>query len=124
MACLVIIEGPSAERFFALEEHQLVSVGRDEECTFQIVDPLVSRRHLQVERDDDGNHTLRDYRSANGVMLNNSSVMVDTMLRDGDVIRIGNTAIAYSATDYPDAESAHTAIRAKGEWRRDTLVRN
>ena len=123
MACLVVIEGPSAERFFALEEHQLVSVGRDEECTFQIVDPLVSRRHFQVERDADGNHVVRDYRSANGVIVNNSSVLVDTLLRDGDVIRIGKTAIAYSVTDYPDAESAHNAIRAMGEWRRDTLMR-
>ena len=123
MACLVVIEGPSAGRYFALEEHHLVSVGRDEECTFQVVDPQVSRRHVQVERDADGSHVVRDYRSANGVMVNNAGVLMDTLLRDGDVIRIGATAIAYSSTDYPDAESAHTAVRAKGEWRRDTLLR-
>jgi pSer/pThr/pTyr-binding forkhead associated (FHA) protein len=123
MACLVVIEGPSAGRYFALDRHHLVSVGRDDECTFQVLDPQVSRRHLQIEREDDGNHVVRDYRSANGVMVNNASVQMDTRLRDGDVIRLGATAIAYSATDYPDAETAHNAIRARGEWRRDTMVR-
>ena len=47
MASLVIVEGQGQGGHFPLTL-PLVSIGRDDTCTFQVLDPLVSRKHLQV----------------------------------------------------------------------------
>lgn len=124
MACLVVIEGPATGHHFALAQHKLVAVGRDDECTFQIVDPLVSRRHMQIRCDDDGRHVVADYRSANGVIVNGGKLIGDRRLNNGDEITIGGSRIVYSSADYADAESAMAGVRTKGEWKRSTLIRD
>jgi pSer/pThr/pTyr-binding forkhead associated (FHA) protein len=124
MACLVVIEGPATGQHFALAQHKLVAIGRDDDCTFQIVDPLVSRRHLQIRLDKDGNHIAADYRSANGVIVNGARLVGDRLLRNGDEITIGGSRIVYSTDDYTDAASAMADVRKKGEWKRSTIMRD
>lgn len=124
MACMVVIEGPATGQHFALAQHKLVAIGRDDECTFQIVDPLISRRHLQIRMDEDGRHVAADYRSANGVIVNGSKLVGDRLLHNGDEITIGGSRIAYSTDDYADAESAMAGVRKKGEWKRSTIMRD
>lgn len=124
MACLVVVDGPAAGQHFALSQHKLVAIGRDEECTFQIVDPLVSRRHLQIRLDEQGRHVAADYRSANGVIVNGAKIVGDRTLNSGDQITIGSSHIVYSTDDYADAQSAMEGLRKKGEWKRSTLMRN
>ena len=123
MACLVIVDGPAQGKHFALGEHRLVGIGRDEECTFQVVDPLISRRHLQIRLDERGQHIAADYRSANGVIINGVKIVTDAPLKHGDEIAIGGSRIVYSAEDYPDAHSAMEGLRKKGEWKRSTLLK-
>lgn len=123
MACLVVISGPATGRYFPLEQHHVVAIGRDEECTFQIVDPLISRQHLQVRMGDDGRHFAADYRSANGVIVNGKKITADAPLTNGDEICIGATKLVYSSADYPNADSAMTQWhQQKGEWKRGTIV--
>ena len=122
MASLVVIEGPGQGVHFPLTE-PLVSVGRDDTCTFQVLDALVSRKHLQVRLDAaTGKHVAGDYRSAHGVFVNNKQILLDTVLNDGDRIRIGQTTLMYLAVDHPDAPSALAAAKKKGEWKRTTLM--
>lgn len=123
MACVVVISGPATGRYFPLEQHSVVAIGRDEDCTFQIVDPLVSRQHLQIRLDGDGKHVAADYRSANGVILNGQKITTDEPLNNGDEICIGATKLVYSSADYPNADSAMTQWHPhKGEWKRWTVV--
>lgn len=123
MASLVVIEGPGQGAHFPLIE-QLVSFGRDDTCTYQILDALVSRKHLQVRRDENlGRHVAGDYRSANGVFVNGKQVVLDVALSDGDQIKIGNTTLMYLAADHADGPAAvAAAAKKKGEWQRTTLM--
>jgi pSer/pThr/pTyr-binding forkhead associated (FHA) protein len=122
MASLVVIEGPSPGAHFPLTQ-PLVSVGRDDTCTFQVLDPLVSRKHLQVRLDATlGKHLAGDYRSAHGVFVNDKQILLDTPLNDGDKIRIGQTTLMYLTVDHPDAPTALAAAKKKGEWKRTTML--
>jgi pSer/pThr/pTyr-binding forkhead associated (FHA) protein len=122
MASLVVIEGSAEGAHFPLTE-PLVSVGRDDTCTFQVLDPLVSRKHLQVRLDAAlGMRVAGDYRSAHGVFINGKQVVIDTPLRDGDKIRIGNTTLMYLDGEHADAPAALAAAKKKGEWKRSTLM--
>lgn len=124
MATLVVVGGPAEGQKFALEEHGLVMVGRDHDCTFQVLDPQISRRHFQVKRDAaTGGHCIIDFNSANGVILNEQRIAVETPLQDGDLIRIGGTSILYSMQDAPDAQTVTRLLRKHGEGRFKTIVR-
>ncbi len=122
MASLAVIDGPASGGNFPLTE-PLVSVGRDDACTVQIMDPLVSRKHLQLRLDAaTGRHIAGDYRSAHGVFINGKKIVLDTPLNDGDKILIGKTTLVYLTTDHPDAPAALAAAKKKGEWKRETLL--
>lgn len=123
MASLVVTEGPGQGVHFPLTL-ELVSVGREDTCTFQVLDPLVSRTHLQIRLDKaSGRHVAGDYRSGNGVFVNERQVVLDTVLNDGDRIRIGSTTLVYLSQDHPDAPTALAAAKKKGEWKRSTMMK-
>ncbi|MFO0826862.1 MAG: FHA domain-containing protein [Phycisphaerales bacterium] len=122
MASLVVIEGPAQGAHFPLNQ-PLVSIGRDDTCTYQVLDPLVSRQHLQIRLDATlGAHIAADYRSAHGVFINEKQILLDTRLNDGDRIRIGRTTLIYLAVDHPDAPTALAAAKKKDEWKRSTVI--
>jgi len=122
MATLVVVEGPGQGAHFPLTL-PLISVGRDDTCTYQIVDELISRKHLQVRLDAKlGKHVAGDYRSSNGVYVNDRQIVLDTPLADGDRIRIGRTTLMYLDADHADAPAALAAAKKKGEWKRSTIV--
>lgn len=123
MATLVIIEGQSQGSQFKLTA-PLISVGREETCTFQVLDDEVSRKHLQLKLDPTtGRHSAGDYRSANGVFVNDKRIDQDVLLADGDQIRIGRTKMMYLTEDHPDAKTAFAAAVKKGEWKRGTIMK-
>ena len=116
MATLVIVEGPANGQQFALEEHRLVLLGRDAECTFQILDTQISRRHLQIRHDPGENrHYAIDFESSNGVFVNREKIAADKLLDDGDAIQIGETVLVYSVKDSPDAKRVMDILRKHGE---------
>lgn len=122
MASLVVIEGPGQGSHFPLVE-PMASVGRDDTCTFQILDSFVSRKHLQVKLDAaSGKHVAGDYRSGNGVFVNDKAILLDTPLSDGDRIRIGQSVLVYLSGDHADSPSAMAAAKKKDEWKRSTLM--
>jgi len=123
MAMLVVVDGPAEGQKFALESHRLVMVGRDHGCTFQVLDPKISRYHLQVKLNvETDNHSAIDFESANGVQVNGKRIESETPLDDGDVIRLGKTSIVYSLQDDPDAQTISQLLRKHFEARLDTQV--
>lgn len=124
MASLVVTEGPGQGAHFPLKE-PIVSVGRDDTCTYQILDKFVSRQHLQVRLDAaKGRHVAGDYRSAHGVFVNGKQILLDTVLNNLDTIKLGRTTLVYLAEDHADAQAALAAATAKkeGEWGKSTLM--
>ncbi|MDO8631056.1 MAG: FHA domain-containing protein [Phycisphaerales bacterium] len=112
MATLVVVQGPASGSKFALEGHRLIMVGRDQRCTFQVVDPTMSRMHLQLRFDADHNrHFAIDFQSRHGVYVNDAKIEAETPLKHGDKVRLGESMIVYSTDDSPEAlrcfEAAH-----------------
>jgi pSer/pThr/pTyr-binding forkhead associated (FHA) protein len=121
MAALIVIDGPAEGQKFALEQHGLVMVGRDHSCTFQILDPQMSRMHFQIKLDaKTESHSAVDFDSANGVSVNGKRIEEATPLNDGDVIRSGNTSVVYSVEDAPDAQTITQLLRKHYQGRFDT----
>ncbi|MGL6283587.1 MAG: FHA domain-containing protein, partial [Microcoleaceae cyanobacterium] len=65
-----------------------VLLGRDEQANFCLDSPLVSRLHASINLDKKGNYIIHDH-SKNGLFVNNQRVENQTILRDGDRIKIG-----------------------------------
>jgi Nif-specific regulatory protein len=107
---LIVIAGPARGRSVPLQ-HGL-SIGRDELNALAIPDPALSRRHCVIEVDGDG-LLLRDLDSKNGVFVNGCPV-TQRPLADGDVIRIGDSAIVVM--------TAATAARARAGDADATIV--
>ena len=116
--------GPSEGKTCALQASTLVSVGRDDQCTFQIVDYEISRRHFQIRYDRDAScHFAVDMRSANGVYVNDERITADRQLDEGDVIRIGKSEIRYTQDDVTDIDLALENFRKTDEWKRGTAFK-
>ncbi len=123
MATLIIIEGPAKDQKFALADHKLVMIGRDASCTIQIVDPQLSRHHLQVATDpDEGRHYVLDYGSRNGISVNGVQIKDRRILGDRDVIEAGTTTIVYSTDDSIDADHVRASLKRYGQGNVHTEV--
>lgn len=79
-----------------------VTVGRDESCSFQILEPLVSRRHVKFEFVDGGWHAC-DLGSANGTQIDG---------RELDHERLGGQS---SLVLYPDGPPLQATVASDAE---------
>ncbi len=82
-----------------------LTIGR-EGCEIVLPDPEISRRHAIVRRLDSG-LALEDLGSLNGTWINDKRIEGVTELRQGDVVRFGNTVCAVQAS------GQHTAVSAR-----------
>jgi hypothetical protein len=73
-----------------------VSIGRLPECDINLADPNVSRRHAEL-RPAGTTFVITDLRSTNGTRVNGAPVS-EQVLRDGDVITVGATALRFEAS--------------------------
>lgn len=98
-------------------------IGRGENANLQVLDDRVSRRHLQIRYDDpSGNYLALDMKSSNGVYVNEQKIEGETVLAEGDKIRVGSTDLLFTLEDFPDRESALAHFKKVGERRRSTLT--
>lgn len=74
-----------------------VKIGRETTNLVSIDDERASREHAKI-RFADGAYTLIDLGSSNGTLLNDQLVQAPTRLNDGDVIKIGATALTFKTT--------------------------
>jgi len=122
MAILVVTDGPAKDQKFALAGNRLTMIGRDAGCTFQIVDPELSRYHLQIRHaDDQDRHFAIDFQSKNGVFVNGRKIEGETLLHDCDAITIGATTIVYSTDETLDALRAFEVWKKLGQRHLPTI---
>ena len=69
-------------------------IGRDEEVDMPLSDEAVSRTHSIITYEN-GKLYIRDLESKNGTYLNGKRIVKEE-LKDGDVIRVGDTTIKVS----------------------------
>jgi pSer/pThr/pTyr-binding forkhead associated (FHA) protein len=115
MATLFIASGELDGRWFPLGKKALV-VGRDEGLIAQVPDPSVSRKHISIRFDaDNGRYLVSDLNSRNGAFLNDQKINGEAMLKDSDLIRIGDTLLLFVSQDFQGEENALNFYRQRGE---------
>ncbi len=120
MASLIVTSGQHEGDYYPLGRRTNV-IGRDEALPIQILDNMVSRKHLQIRFDEKtGRYYAFDMRSRNGVYVNNHKIADETFLSDGDVIMIGVTALLFVDQDFRDKDSALLHYKTVGERLRMT----
>jgi len=120
MASLIVTSGRQEGDYYPLGRRTNV-LGRDEALFIQILDNMVSRKHLQIRFNPDTNRYFAfDMKSRNGVYVNNRKIEEETLLKDGDVILIGLTSILFTDKDFKDKDSALQHYKKVGERMRVT----
>jgi pSer/pThr/pTyr-binding forkhead associated (FHA) protein len=120
MASLIVTNGKQEGSYYPLGRRTNV-VGRDEALPIQILDNMVSRKHLQIRFDQATNRYFAfDMKSRNGVYVNNRRIEDEVALQDGDVILVGMTAILFADKDFKDKDSALLHYKKAGERMRVT----
>jgi len=120
MASLIVTNGKQEGSYYPLGRRTNV-IGRDEALPIQILDNMVSRKHVQIRFDA----TVRQYfaydmKSRNGVYVNNRRIEGETAIKDGDIITIGLTTILFLDKDFKDRDSALLHYKKVGERMRVT----
>lgn len=74
----------------------LLLVGKSSDCNIVISwDSAISRKHFSIMLKD-GLYYLKDEGSSNGTFVNESRIMAETQIKNGDIIRIGRTRLKFS----------------------------
>ncbi|HOX36995.1 MAG TPA: FHA domain-containing protein [Candidatus Brocadiia bacterium] len=90
---LVQITGSDRSKEFPVERGQTLVCGRFPLNPIYIPDRLMSRRHFQVTREDDGRLIIKDLGSQNGSRVNKRIIFEPTELANGDIIEAGLTQL-------------------------------
>ena len=122
MASLFIISGDQKGDYYPLGVRTNV-VGREEALPIQVLDDLVSRKHLQIRYDKQrGQYLALDMKSKHGVFINDRKITEETALADGDEILIGQTTLLFTEKNFEDWESALSHFKKVGERMRPTHI--
>jgi pSer/pThr/pTyr-binding forkhead associated (FHA) protein len=102
---LVLRDGGGAQRLFVLDPvKERVTVGRSAGNDVALPwDTEVSRLHAELERLGDEWTAADDGLSRNGSFVNGQRISGRHRLRDGDVLRVGRTQIAFRVPESPDS---------------------
>ncbi len=112
-AYLVIREGSKWTDVFRLVDGESVTVGRAPTNTITVKDERCSRNHAEVFLSQ-GQWTLRDLDSRNGTLVDGQRISADYALSPGDIIRIGNSHLAFVdnlSQAFPDPQSVLRTVR-------------
>ncbi len=122
MASIFVVTGNQKGDYYPLGRRTNV-IGRDEALPIQILDDLVSRKHMQIRFDaDKGRYYAADMNSRHGVFVNDEKITDETPLSDGDYITIGGTDLLFTVKDFADRESALSHFKKVGERERPTHI--
>jgi serine/threonine protein kinase len=90
---LILLTPPDGAPRTVVLDRPSLSVGRDLNNDLVLTDPLVSRRHLSIERLPDGRLAVTDAGSVNGTYLNDVRLTTKTtaVWSDGQSVKIGSS---------------------------------
>jgi transcriptional regulator with GAF, ATPase, and Fis domain len=106
-AYLVIREGSKWTDVFRLVDGESVTIGRAPTNAIVVKDERCSRNHAEVFQSQ-GQWTLRDLDSRNGTLVDGQRIQVDYQLQPGEIVRIGNSHLAFVhdlSQAFPDSHS-------------------
>jgi pSer/pThr/pTyr-binding forkhead associated (FHA) protein len=122
MASMIVTSGDQKGDYYPLGQRTNV-VGRAESLPIQVLDDLVSRKHMQIHFDKEKNqYSVVDMKSKHGVFVNGAKITEETGLVDGDQILIGQTTLLFTEKDFDDRESALSHFKKVGERMRPTRI--
>jgi len=123
MASIIIITTGQQKGEYLPLGRRINVIGRAENLPMQVLDDLVSRKHLRIRYDEEKNeHIAEDMNSKHGVLINNRKITVQAVLKEGDQIRIGQTTLLFTTEDFNDRESALSHFKKVGERQRPTMI--
>ncbi len=93
-----IRDGPNRGIVYPVGKER-ISLGRETDCTIQLLDKGASRHHAEVFRVGEMSF-IRDLGSRNGTYVNDELVR-EELLREGDRIVIGSTALVFESDPAP-----------------------
>lgn len=96
---LTMTVGPKAGGNFLLDHRGETRIGRGAECDIVLTDPLCSRVHSLVLRENAG-WKVRDASSRNGTFVNGQKVE-EALLAEGHHFRVGSTEFAFHESEQP-----------------------
>jgi type III secretion system YscD/HrpQ family protein len=100
---LIAEEGPLAGLILRFEEGNEWIIGRDpDEVSFVLEDPMVSRKHVICLLTPEG-FIFENLSAANPATQNGKIITEPVLLKEGDIIQIGNTFFRFSEKN-PDVE--------------------
>lgn len=122
MASIIITSGEQKGDYYPLG-HRTNVIGRDEALLIQVLDDLVSRKHMQIRFDKETSryHAL-DMKSKHGVFINSRRISQETVLAEADQILIGETTLLFTDQDFDSRESALSHFKKVGERMRPTHI--
>jgi pSer/pThr/pTyr-binding forkhead associated (FHA) protein len=96
---------------------KVITIGRHTDNQIVINDEKVSRTHLQIVQDDDGNFSVVDFNSTNGTFINGKRITGEVAINKKDKIRIGSTTLPWKSyfvsTDNADTPVQETPVPNK-----------
>jgi pSer/pThr/pTyr-binding forkhead associated (FHA) protein len=106
---LLALTGVNAGSVFVLGKS--TTLGRSEDATIPVLDPMVSRKHACLEPDARGNMVLTDLSSTNGTHVGKKRI-ARRPLRSGERFRIGSSEFLFGEVEEEifDDESLERAV--------------
>jgi len=122
MASIIVTSGDRKGDYYPLG-HRTNVIGRVEALPIQILDDLVSRKHMRIRFDEGTNrYYAEDMKSKHGTFINGRRITDKTALAEGDEIVIGQTKLLFTEKDFDDRESALSHYKKVGERERPTHI--
>lgn len=122
MASIIITSGEQKGEYLPLGRRTNV-IGRAENLPMQLLDDMVSRKHLRICYDEVAqNYIAEDMQSSHGVFINSHRIDKKTILQSNDEILVGNTTLLFTEKDFDDRESALSHYKKVGEKNRPTFM--
>ncbi len=122
MASLIVTSGKSKGEYLPLGRRISV-IGRAETLPLQVLDALVSRKHLRIKYDDaTSKYLAEDLDSKHGTFVNKHKLSEPTTLAEGDEILLGETTLMFTDEDFDTQENALMHYKKFGEKERITLI--
>ena len=122
MACLTVSSVDGQQRYYPLGKATVI-IGRGEQVKVQIVDDMISQKHVHIRFDssEEAYYAL-DLKSKNGTRINGLELQDELRLADGDHIELGMSSVTFHDRDFPDKTDAFQLHKKPGERSRTTQI--
>ena len=124
MASIIVMTGEQKGDYYPLGRRTNV-IGRAENLPIQILDERISRKHMKIFYDIEKKaYLVSDMESKHGVLVNGIRISKDrnALLKEDDILTIGDTSLLFTPKDFENRESALTHFKKVGERDRPTII--